>query len=329
MRINISILFVIISFQFCNGQEMELFSSEDPINLTIKWNINRFLNKNEKEAKRYSTVVIYNDTVGKRVKVKAEIEKRGNFRRNPENCSLPPISLHFNKKNTSSTIFDGYKKIKVVSRCDLQNEYLVAVKKELLCYKINELLNPYSYKTQAVNIEYIDRSGNLGPMFSFGFLIEPKKHMVKRIGDRECKDKAIPYSQFNQDALLRFFLFQHLIGNTDWMIQDNHNVKIVENDSVNGFIPVAYDMDLAYFCKAPYLSKVIGDKELPMAFGGIPIQGTIVQSVVNDIIDKRSQIELLISNSLLMNDQKQELLNMIDDFYQNLIDPEFIKMISK
>ncbi|MBI9034700.1 MAG: hypothetical protein JEZ03_09550 [Bacteroidales bacterium] len=330
MKIKLVLFVQLFLIQICFSQTNSLFESHELFQLRLRFDFRNYFNQDEDESIAHPALLSYHDSLGKEEKIRIHIRKRGNFRQDPNNCAISPFSLIFRKKHTQNTLFEDREKIKVVVPCNFIGEYKSAVIKELLCYKIYELFSSCSYKTRIVSINFTDKQTGKAEMFDLtGFLLEPKTEMISRICAEEVKEKNIPYSKFDSEALLRFFLFQFLIGNSDWMIQDNHNVKIIETKATHQFVPVAYDFDLALFCNAPYLSKVRSVDDRMVKYQGVPIKIDIVNSVVSDIFTMQEKIEILIQKSELADKEKSSIMAFVNNFYDQLNEQEFINSISK
>ncbi len=75
--------------------------------------------------------------------------------------------------------------------------------------------------------------------------------MAARNGLVAVERKLKPY-QVQKDAFLNMAVFEYLIGNTDWSIQYQQNIKLLAEDSMSVPIAVPYDFDHAGIVSAPY-----------------------------------------------------------------------------
>ena len=174
-----------------------------------------------------------------------KISLRGKTRRNI--CAFPPIKLNFSKSHLASEGLKTFDKYKLVTHC-LDNTELVL--KEYLAYKLYNQLTEYSFRTQLVELTYID-SGNAGEMAKqYGILLENYGELAERFSAKKMPDQLPKNTKIPNEDYQRLALYQYMIGNTDWNLFRQHNIKwLCMKDTA---IPVPYDFDFSGLVNAPY-----------------------------------------------------------------------------
>ncbi len=181
-----------------------------------------------------------------------QVRVRGNFRKNKNHCNFPPLRLNFKKKAVRETVFAGLDKVKLVTHCqDWEQAYNERVILEYLAYKIYNVITPYSFNVRLLELTYAKGKDD-EDRTRFGFLIEDDDDMAARNGGVISKTSLIHQDSTDADQMALLSIFQYLIGNTDWSVTAQHNIKLVEVPGRAKPIPVPYDFDWSGLVNAPY-----------------------------------------------------------------------------
>jgi len=174
-------------------------------------------------------------------------------------CKFPPLKLNFSGSDTRNTVFEGQHSLKLVTHCRGGDGGQLSVLEEYAAYRIFNLITDYSYRVRLLRIHYQDtgdKPGN-GDMQQYGFVIEPSSQLQARVDGEWVKLPGVKMSQVADYQAALVFVFQYLIGNTDWSFaladgDDSccHNGNLMEVDSELFYIP--YDFDLAGLVNARY-----------------------------------------------------------------------------
>lgn len=180
--------------------------------------------------------------------IKIKIRARGHFRK--KNCYYVPLKLKIGKSRVRGTIFEGNRKMKLVSPCLREmdnNDYLL---KEYLAYKLFEVISPYHLKTRLASFEFIEEKGERRKKHQLlAILIEDMDQLAERFNGREMKKRVHPLQQDHLTSLQNE-MFQYLIGNTDFSSRSLHNEQLLYAD--NKYIPIPYDFDMSGLVNASY-----------------------------------------------------------------------------
>ena len=100
----------------------------------------------------------------------------------------------------------------------------------------------------------------------YGFLIESQAELAKRIGGHPAKVTGVSLRSLDEDQAAAVYIFQYLIGNTDWSLAKaddddvcRHNGDILDIEAKRFYVP--YDFDLAGLVNAKY---AYSDPALPI-----------------------------------------------------------------
>jgi len=174
-------------------------------------------------------------------------------------CGFPPLQLNFTGSDTRQTQFEGQQKLKLVTHCRDDNGRSMNVLEEYAAYRILNLLSDYSYRVRLLRISYEDTGRKLhaDEQNQYGFVIEPKQQLQARSGGEWAQIPGVRMSRVEENQAALVFVFQYLIGNTDWslVLADGedaccHNGDLLEIDSELYLVP--YDFDLAGLVNASY-----------------------------------------------------------------------------
>lgn len=234
----------------CNGTYSdELFESNDVLNIKLKGDLRTLFNDKADNAKYHDIAISYFDKDGQEISVAAKVKTRGHFRRKLGNCAYPPILLDFSEtKNQMPSLFKEQKKLKLIMPCSGDD----LIVKEYLTYKIYNLVTEKSFRARLVKVETEDTRRNKNGEPFFGMLLEEDKQMATRNHSILVKRPLLRMQNMDKSAFLKMAVFEYLIGNTDWSVEYQQNIRLLAKDSLSVPEPVPYDFDHAGLVDAPY-----------------------------------------------------------------------------
>lgn len=283
-----------------------------------------------------------------------ELKARGNFRR--ANCYFPPIKIKIKASRAKGTLFEGFKKMKVVLPCLLQKRSNDDVLKEYLAYKLYEPISPVHFKTRLVDLEFIDDpkkkeaedplaaifiefnantiSAQNDSVFTRrkaktyhlrAILIEDDKNVAKR-NDGKVLDRFVHPLAQDATASVRNAFFQFMIGNTDFSTAYSHNQKLlfIKNKTV----PLPYDFDMSGIVDASYsVVSNINDQNLSITevtqrlYRGFKRDQKTMQQVRTEFLDRKPELLKIMTNyKSAFDNQKtyQKTKKFLEDFFMIL-----------
>lgn len=252
-----------------------------------------------------------------------KIRPRGKFRRKV--CDFPPIKLKFPKKVLRYQGYAEFNTLKLVTHCiDGKVEGKNNVFREYLAYKLYNELTEKSFQVQLVKITYNDTSGKYGKMKRFGFIIENTDEMASRLNGSVCDCMNVPSDAIIAKDENRMATYQYAIGNADWSIILNRNLKLVVDKASEQIIPVPYDFDFSGFVDAGYAipNADYGHTSIKdRVFLGMAIDDQI-RMVNIALFKQRKEAMYAVVNGFkrLSYEEKEEMQNYLDEFYNGLQD---------
>ena len=307
----------------------ELFSSDEILNITLSGNVRSVLNDRGDNPQYHSLSFSYAEKDGNEISMPVNIKTRGHFRKSKENCNYPPLMLDFSKSNLPTTsLFYTQKKIKLVMPCN-DDDYVI---REWLVYKLYNLITPKSFKARLVKVTMDDASKKKIAPF-YGILLEDEKQMAQRNKVMIVEKQSLKPQNTETDAFLTMAFFEYMIGNTDWSVRGNHNIKLMtsRNNISKAPYPVPYDFDYAGLVNADY---AVPAENLSIKFvterlyRGYPRNMNELQLNLEIFRHKKEAIMAYIKNFTLLNEkEKKEMTRYIDDFYRIINDKKSCQSI--
>jgi hypothetical protein len=299
-----------------------LFADDDILEIHLSGDIKSMMDERTSDSKYYPITLGYQEK-GNSYQVPVKVKTRGHFRLDRANCTLPPLMLNFSKKKGLPAPFTDQDKIKLVTPCRAE-KYVV---QEYLVYKLYNLVTPKSLKARLTKVVFQDtvRGKSTGPIY--GIMLENDDQMASRNGTFVTEKKIVKPEGTDRKDFLKMAVFEYLIGNTDWSVQYQQNVKLIVRDSTSVPSTVAYDFDHAGIVRAPYAKPA---PELMLASTAIRrYRGFCVDdmsafedvfALFNDL--KGSIYGVYSGNSLLDEKYVKITLKFLDDFYDTINDPK-------
>jgi hypothetical protein len=215
--------------------------------LTQDW---RYIEKHKKEKAYQSANVQLITTAMDTLSIPAKVRTRGNMRL--EICSLPPLKVKFEKSDLAQHQLSPLNELDLVQPCHEDQQYYQYILKEYLAYKLWELVSPYYFRTQLVEIHYTNPDGSDAHDPSYGYFVENTEELVERLAGRRNKTPVISSNAVDKAPMLTVALFEFMIGNTDWFIQNRHNLEFVVIPGHSLLVPIPYDFDYSGLVDATY-----------------------------------------------------------------------------
>jgi hypothetical protein len=312
------------------GRISPLFASHDVMSLRLTAPFAQMVKKRTKEEEYDSARLTYIDEQGDTVTLPVTISLRGNSRLEYRTCTFPPLKLQFDKKDRQGTYFEHTKKIKLVTQCrpslnssrdDLLSEYQA--------YRMLNTLTEQSYRVRLLDVTYVDQEKGKSKQ-SFAFLIEPSKHLARRVGMKKLEVASIPASQLLGQEMNLVSLYQFLVGNTDWAATQGgaeeccHNGKLFSSAPEAAAIYVPYDLDMTGYVEPSYAipsEKVNLSSVRNRRYRGYCQNNDYLAENVSGFNKHRDEIFQLVSADIgLSRRQLKNNLKYINSFYELIND---------
>jgi len=301
-----------------------IFTGETPLTLTLTANLGRLRrDKSQNPPWREATISYSGDSAEGTVEVPLKVRTRGIWRLN--NCDFPPIRLDFAKATAKHSEFAKLDKPKLVTYCKDTDEYEQYVLQEMQLYRVYNVLTRYSHRVRLARISYADSGSGKVDATRYGFIEEEPAGLANRVGGMLIKGQGAGPSELDSRAAAVFFLFQYMIGNTDWSVAGQHNVELVTSDN-GDYVPIAYDFDFSGAVNTRYATV---DPRLPIRrvrdrlYRGYCLPNDVYAPAFELFKAKKDTIYALYSDSigrLLKGNRAKETLEYFDDFYKTILD---------
>jgi hypothetical protein len=234
-----------------------LFQSSDILNVRISAPI-RTLLKERSDEQDLDGMFQYTDDAGEKVEVSVGIRTRGISRLKPGVCQFPPLRLDFKKSQIKKSLFHKQDKLKLVTHCrDKSRRYEQTLMNEFLAYRILNQLTDISFRVRLLRITYVDTDGVDADRTAYGFLIEHKDRLSKRLGLQPLNIAKTTVRSLDLEYTNLISVFHFMIGNTDFSPIAGPEASCCHNHVLIGeegqpLLSVPYDFDQSGLVDAPY-----------------------------------------------------------------------------
>ena len=314
-----------------------LFRHHDVIDVTIAVPVERLEDERPLEEE-YPGTISYKNQAGEDVSVDVQIRTRGRYRRQERICPFPPTRLNFKNKQTKDTIFEKQDKLKLVGHCRSGGRYEQLVLKEYLAYRFLNELTDNSFRVRLLRITWVDTDDPkqvANPaeegMVRYGFVIENRKRLAKRIGRPSLEISRTSVSNLEPEYTNLTSVFQYFIANTDFSpilgaADDTccHNTKLYGNEG-ELLWSIPYDFDMAGMTDAPYATpneKFRIRSVRQRVYRGRCVNNEYLEQSLALFREKKAAFYALVENQQdLSGSSRKSMLSLMNRFY-DLIDDE-------
>jgi hypothetical protein len=273
---------------------------------------------------------------GSAVDFPIKILTRGNNRRDV--CPFTPLRLDFDKDAVGNTLFAGQNKLKLVTHCKNKSKgYQQSVIREYLAYRALNAMTDISFRVRLMHITYVYSDNKNKEEETYGFLIESKKDLGKRIGREEHETQAMSIVMLDKEYTNLTSVFEYLLGNLDFSpvmgASDKpccHNYSLFSADKQT-YWSIPYDFDLTGWVESSHTvidpdHGVRNDRH--RKYLGWCRNQDVLPVTFQKFRDKRADIEALVAaQPELDRKQRQRVQKFVESFYKELEDED--KLIKK
>lgn len=208
--------------------ENDFFLSDKPLKFKLISDFKK-LQKEKAQRKYQPAELIYFQGDTGQITWQVNVKSRGKNRL--ENCYYPPLKIAF--KNTEAAQKKAFNSLKMVVKCQDLPKYQNYLIKEFICYKLYNILSDTCFKVRLVDFIYED-IGRKNPeqMEMFAFFIEDDKMLAGRLNMKLLKHKNLTQRNISPFHIMRLAMFQFMIGNYDWAVPIQQNVRILESREI-------------------------------------------------------------------------------------------------
>lgn len=306
-----------------------LFESDDTVALTVTAPMRELIRaRHRKET--YDAEVSYADSAGNVVTLDARISARGNSRL--ETCDFPPIRLEFEPAETKGTLFEGQKRLKMVTHCKRGKDGERWVLQELGIYRAYNVVTDYSYRVRRLDMTWRDAASQRWEREGPAFFIEDTDDLAARVGRQNIRPPEVQTEQYHLAETTHHILFQYLIANTDFSVKRGpqgegccHNARVIaEPGSQANWIVVPYDFDQAGIINTSYAlpGRRLGIRRVTQRlYRGFCWQNDALADSIARFNERRDAITAALVPAEISASQQSRIRRFVDRFYDTINDP--------
>lgn len=286
--------------------------------------------KNKKISNNhYPGTILLKNGKGTQFKMKVKIEPRGRSRRKV--CSsMPPLKIDFPKKALKELgLFPGCDKLKLVTNCnDTENSDQVLMK-EYWIYNLYNQVTPHSFQVFPLKITYVNTNNPDERIERFAFFIESNEELELRLKGQAMNGFGTTPAQIESTSYHNTLLFQYMIGNLDWDIKVQRNVKLIQPDAGGKPILIPYDFDFSGLVKAPHarLNPDFKQKNIEERFpqGKFTDKATLMATATNFQELEKNGFRCYMSCAILDKSVKKKMSKYLTSFFRILKDKPYLR----
>ncbi len=306
----------------------KLFENTSPLEFSVATDFKNLV-KNKYQDTYQEAMVTYQIADTLAISRKVRVKPRGAFRL--KECQYPPLRVNVKETKEVFELLDDLDKLKMVVPCKGFGNYQTYIYNEYLAYRLYNILTDHSFRVRLIKINYQNTGGKMEIGSAHTFIIENQKSLAARLDCIPLKVDNVGTRYTQKEYAILMYLFQFMIGNTDWSVPGLHNVKLIKSTSplIPNPIPVPYDFDYSGLVDAsyaaPHESLGIPSVRVRKYLGFCTTEEELKQAI--DVFQrKRGEILKLIEEFPWLSDAgKIRSLKYIQNFYKIIDDPKKIK----
>jgi hypothetical protein len=299
-----------------------LFESDELMKISLRFDLSGYIRTKPKKEFLNAILTFHSgekDSINKEIRIRT----RGEFRN--VNCYFPPMELNLKKSDFKNSDLNKISKIKLVMQCNTGSDYESYLLKEYLIYKLYNVLTDTCFKVRLLSMNLFDTRKNKKPVRQYGFLIEPLEMLAARTNSTVVKSEAINQKSIRQKSMDRLAIFNYMVGNYDWSIPGQHNVRVLKSmtfDTTGLGTAVPYDFDWTGLVDPPYAipAEVTGTESVRQRiFLGICRSKEVYRQDLVEFIEKKAEFYKIVNEFPYLN-QKSKLFitSYLDEFFRQI-----------
>lgn len=302
-----------------------LFERDDLISFKLRTNMRVLLKDRGEKPINHPAVLTYEGGQNP-ITLPVKLKVRGNFRRSTNNCSFPPLLIDLPKKKGKGSVFANQNELKLITHCQ-SDEYVV---REYLLYQVYNLLTDFSFRARLAQVTYEDSTGRRPTQTKFAFLLEDDESVARRNKTANIAKAKINMAFADSLTMATVAVFEYMIGNTDWSVPYQHNIKLVKQQDNIHPIPIPYDFDHAGIVEAPYAlpaQQLNIQSVRERLYRGYSYPESLFRQVFDKFIAQKSNIYALYQqNPYLDKAYVKRTISYLDEFYDHIKNDRMIRL---
>lgn len=301
----------------------DFYQPDQIVEMTMQFDCKKLIRHKNKEEK-FPATLTFQSANGDTMTQSIHIKCRGKMRLSV--CGFPPLKLDFDKDSLRQMgLFATADNLKLVTHCASSKLNDAQVLKELLVYKLYNIITEKSFRVQLLRVKYVDLNGALYAD-ELAFLMEPTEAVAHRIDCRESTKNGLALKEFDAVSYNQMVLFEYMIGNVDWSIPARHNVELLKSLQDGFRVVVPYDFDYSGVVSASYAvndervnQKYLGER---VVLSGFTDEASF-QGTANYFLAKEDAIfNICINFTLLEERERTQVIKYLQSFYDIIKAPK-------
>lgn len=308
-----------------------LFRSSDVLNVRIVAPFDTVLTERSDEVEVEGKFHFASEA-GEPIVVDVSLRTRGRYRLKKNICKFPPLRLNFKTSQTKDSLFRKQDKVKLVTHCqDGSSRYEQTLLREYVAYRILNELTDASFRVRLLKITYEDSDGHDEDRIRYGFMIEHKDRLAKRLGLEALEIPGTTTRALRPEYLNLISVYHYLIGNTDFSPVAGADANCCHNHVLLGkdrelMLSVPYDFDQSGLVSAPHgitnpRFRLRSSKQ--RLYRGRCINNPHLEATVATYLDKREAILKLTSEQEgVTPSSAKSMTRFVEQFYKTIASPK-------
>jgi hypothetical protein len=309
------IIFALLVFSLQSAAS-DLFENDQVLEVKLTGPLNSLIH-HKKDEQSYP-FVLNTEGIDHQIMVRA----RGHSRK--DICVFPPLRLESGATAPDRSVFFGQDDLKLVTHCNKSSAAQANTLKEYAAYRFFNLLSDASYRVRLLHIDYSDSEGKRSTD-RWAYAIEPTGALADRIEGERARLPAVSLESLNNQQEALVYVFQYLIGNTDWSMvsADNsdeccHNGKLIKKDQKLLYVP--YDFDLSGLVNANYAYPDPSfriKRVTQRLYRGFCMDQQVLRSAIQKVRSHETDFQRIVDNlPVISKSVKTKMRGFLDKFFK-------------
>jgi hypothetical protein len=299
-----------------------LFENITPVEITLRFDLSAYFRSKPKKGYLKANITFHinkADSISQNIRLRS----RGEFRN--QYCAFPPIELNFKNADFGYSDLNRITKLKLVPQCKTGSINENYVLREYLTYKLFQVFTDTSFRVRLLTINYIDTERKRKPIRQSGFFIEPVEFLTARTNSVQINTPTLNQKSIVPVIMDRLAIFNYMIGNYDWAVPKQHNVKVIKPMVYNTAglaIAIPYDFDWTGLVNSDYAipAEIVGTENVRerLFLGVCRTRGVYQNDLEIFFRNKEGLYKVINEFPYLSQKDKKDMTGYLDGFYNQL-----------
>ena len=300
-------------------KSFNLFEDDKLLEISLKFDMGTYFRTKPKPNYLKAEITIH---ISEKDSINKEIGLRTRGIDRNQRCPFAPIELNFKKVDFGYSDLNRISKIKLVPECSTTGEYEDYLLREYLVYKLFNVITDTSFRVRLLTVTYIDSQKKRKPVKQYGFFIEPVEMLASRTKTVPINVKTVRPNNIVPKSMDRLAIFNYMIGNFDWSVQGQHNVRVIKSqviDTLQLGLVIPYDFDWSGVVNASYAipadNMKISSVRERIFLGACRTREEYVKDL-NFFLEKKEELYKVINEYSYVNQKvKKDIISFLGEFF--------------